>query len=166
MPQTEARDPGQKPPRWSAERRASRVVSAFTRVLRRTMGRRAPRKRPVCRGMAGPPGAAAPGRRRRSAPARRKQLISIDNVVDKTGYPRTYPNFMASDAPVSQIPGREHLTPTRAALKIARVERADPIAGSLTGASTVARQGKAQCRALGDASEIGASPGPPINQEA
>jgi hypothetical protein len=35
MPQTEARDPGQKPPRWSAERRASYVI-----------GRRAPRKRP------------------------------------------------------------------------------------------------------------------------
>src|SRR6516165_11242358 len=27
--------PGEKPPRWSAERRASRVISAFTRVLTR-----------------------------------------------------------------------------------------------------------------------------------
>src|SRR6516225_11681355 len=27
--------PGEKPPRWSAERRASRVMSAFTRVLTR-----------------------------------------------------------------------------------------------------------------------------------
>ena len=27
--------PGPKPPRWSAERRASRVISAFTRVLTR-----------------------------------------------------------------------------------------------------------------------------------
>jgi len=54
--------PGQKSPRWSAERRASRGVSAFTRVLRRTMGRRALRKRPVCRDMAGPPDAGASGR--------------------------------------------------------------------------------------------------------
>jgi hypothetical protein len=52
------RGPGaQKPPRWSAERRASRGVSAFTRVLRRTTGREAPRKRLVCRVMAGPTGA-------------------------------------------------------------------------------------------------------------
>ena len=32
----------------SAERRASYVISAFTRVLRRTMGREAPRKRLAC----------------------------------------------------------------------------------------------------------------------
>src|SRR5499427_2230195 len=31
--ETEARPRGPKPPRWSAERRASRVISAFTRVL-------------------------------------------------------------------------------------------------------------------------------------
>src|SRR5262249_13877518 len=35
MPETEARPRGPKPPRWSAERRASRVISAFTRVLTR-----------------------------------------------------------------------------------------------------------------------------------
>src|SRR5262245_63757486 len=33
--ETEARPRGPKPPRWSAERRASRVISAFTRVLTR-----------------------------------------------------------------------------------------------------------------------------------
>src|SRR6266487_7028904 len=43
--------PGEKPPRWSAERRASRV-----------MGRKAPRKRLACRVMACPTGAAAPER--------------------------------------------------------------------------------------------------------
>src|SRR5262249_13898998 len=37
--------PGEKPPRWSAERRASRV-----------MGRKAPRKRLACRGMCTPNG--------------------------------------------------------------------------------------------------------------
>src|SRR5262244_569577 len=35
MPVREARPRGPKPPRWSAERRASRVISAFTRVLTR-----------------------------------------------------------------------------------------------------------------------------------
>jgi hypothetical protein len=35
MPETEARPQRPKPPRWSAERRASRVISAFTRVLTR-----------------------------------------------------------------------------------------------------------------------------------
>jgi hypothetical protein len=40
--------PGQKPPRWSAERRASRV-----------MGRRAPRKRLACRVTCGPNGCSA-----------------------------------------------------------------------------------------------------------
>jgi hypothetical protein len=51
------RGPGaQKPPRWSAERRASYVISAFTRVLRRTTGREAPRKRLVCRVMCRPDG--------------------------------------------------------------------------------------------------------------
>jgi hypothetical protein len=35
MPGREARPRSQKPPRWSAERRASRVISAFTRVLTR-----------------------------------------------------------------------------------------------------------------------------------
>src|SRR6266478_5413561 len=43
--------PGEKPPRWSAERRASRV-----------MGRKAPRKRLTCRVMARPTGAEAPER--------------------------------------------------------------------------------------------------------
>src|SRR5262245_8767948 len=43
-----------KSPRWSAERRASYVISAFTRVLRRTMGRKAPRKRLARRVMCGP----------------------------------------------------------------------------------------------------------------
>src|SRR5215471_7034420 len=33
--ETEARPRSPKPPRWSAERRASRVISAFTRVLTR-----------------------------------------------------------------------------------------------------------------------------------
>src|SRR5262245_13930133 len=33
--ETEARPRGPKSPRWSAERRASRVISAFTRVLTR-----------------------------------------------------------------------------------------------------------------------------------
>ena len=33
--ETQARPRGPKPPRWSAERRASRVISAFTRVLTR-----------------------------------------------------------------------------------------------------------------------------------
>src|SRR5215467_13056948 len=33
--ETEARPRGPKPPRWSAERRASRVMSAFTHVLTR-----------------------------------------------------------------------------------------------------------------------------------
>src|SRR5215813_3685903 len=44
--ETEARPRGPKPPRWSAERRASRV-----------MGRKAPRKRLACRVMARPTGA-------------------------------------------------------------------------------------------------------------
>src|SRR5262245_44960898 len=35
MPVREARPRSPKPPRWSAERRASRVISAFTRVLTR-----------------------------------------------------------------------------------------------------------------------------------
>src|SRR5215467_980997 len=35
MPVREARARSPKPPRWSAERRASRVISAFTRVLTR-----------------------------------------------------------------------------------------------------------------------------------
>jgi hypothetical protein len=35
MPGREARPRSLKPPRWSAERRASRVISAFTRVLTR-----------------------------------------------------------------------------------------------------------------------------------
>jgi hypothetical protein len=35
MPVREARPRSLKPPRWSAERRASRVISAFTRVLTR-----------------------------------------------------------------------------------------------------------------------------------
>src|ERR1700730_3723617 len=35
MPVREARPREPKPPRWSAERRASRVVSTFTRVLTR-----------------------------------------------------------------------------------------------------------------------------------
>jgi hypothetical protein len=35
MRETEARPQRPKPPRWSAERRASRVISAFTRVLTR-----------------------------------------------------------------------------------------------------------------------------------
>ena len=35
MPVSEARPWCPKPPRWSAERRASRVISAFTRVLTR-----------------------------------------------------------------------------------------------------------------------------------
>jgi hypothetical protein len=43
--ETEARPRGPKPPRWSAERRASRV-----------MGRKAPRKRLACRVMARPTG--------------------------------------------------------------------------------------------------------------
>src|SRR5262245_3640317 len=46
--------PGHKSPRWSAERRASYVISAFTRVLRRTMGRKAPRTRLARRVMCGP----------------------------------------------------------------------------------------------------------------
>jgi hypothetical protein len=33
MPEKEARRRSPKPPRWSAERRASRVISAFTRVF-------------------------------------------------------------------------------------------------------------------------------------
>ena len=49
--ETEARPRGPKPPRWSAERRASRV-----------MGRKAPCKRLTCRVMACPTGAAAPER--------------------------------------------------------------------------------------------------------
>jgi len=51
--ETEARPRGPKPPRWSAERRASRV-----------MGRKAPRKRLTCRVMACPTGvlSAAPER--------------------------------------------------------------------------------------------------------
>src|SRR5262245_57300764 len=56
MLQTEARPPAGKSPRWSAERRASYVISAFTRVLRRTMGRRVPRKHPARRVMCGPTG--------------------------------------------------------------------------------------------------------------
>src|SRR5215831_12858956 len=44
--ETEARPRGPKPPRWSAERRASRV-----------MGRKAPRKRLACRDTARPTGA-------------------------------------------------------------------------------------------------------------
>src|SRR5262244_2633432 len=44
--ETEARPRGPKPPRWSAERRASRVT-----------GREAPRKRLACRVMARPTGA-------------------------------------------------------------------------------------------------------------
>src|SRR5262245_17671181 len=44
--ETEARPRGPKPPRWSAERRASRVT-----------GRKAPRKRLACRVMARPTGA-------------------------------------------------------------------------------------------------------------
>ena len=35
MPVREARPRSPEPPRWSAERRASRVISAFTRVLMR-----------------------------------------------------------------------------------------------------------------------------------
>ena len=35
MPVREARPRSPKSPRWSAERRASRVISAFTRVLTR-----------------------------------------------------------------------------------------------------------------------------------
>src|SRR5262252_5917507 len=35
VPVREARPRSPKPPRWSAERRASRVISAFTRVLTR-----------------------------------------------------------------------------------------------------------------------------------
>jgi hypothetical protein len=46
MPETEARVRSQKPLRWSAERRASRV-----------MGRKAPRKRLACRVMARKTGA-------------------------------------------------------------------------------------------------------------
>src|SRR5262249_25079182 len=49
--ETEARPRGPKPPRWSAERRASRV-----------MGRKAPRKRPAYRVMIRLTGAAAPER--------------------------------------------------------------------------------------------------------
>src|SRR5215469_8434166 len=37
-------------PRWSAERRASRVISAFTRVLTRYGTQGASRKRLACRG--------------------------------------------------------------------------------------------------------------------
>ena len=50
--------PGEKPPRWSAERRASRV-----------MGRKAPRKRLACRVMCRPNGCSAehPNVSRRSA---------------------------------------------------------------------------------------------------
>jgi hypothetical protein len=51
MPVREARSRSPKPPRWSAERRASRV-----------MGRKAPRKRLTRRVMACPTGAAAPER--------------------------------------------------------------------------------------------------------
>src|SRR4029077_20898723 len=51
MPVREARPRSPKPPRWSAERRASRV-----------MGRKAPRKRLTRRVMACPTGAAAPER--------------------------------------------------------------------------------------------------------
>src|SRR6516164_4333917 len=51
MPGREARPRSPKPPRWSAERRASRV-----------MGRKAPRKRLAYRVMIRPTGAAAPER--------------------------------------------------------------------------------------------------------
>src|SRR5262245_48424293 len=56
--ETEARPRGPKPPRWSAERRASRV-----------MGRKAPRKRLACRVMCTPHGCSAehPNVSRRSA---------------------------------------------------------------------------------------------------
>src|SRR5262244_3543130 len=86
--ETEARPRGPKPPRWSAERRASRV-----------MGRKAPRKRLACRDTARPTGARwHPNVSRRSASLSSKLMNSLINSGRCAAIPGFFPVCIVTPA--------------------------------------------------------------------